>query len=111
MRLHTRLLLSYIVVIAVTLSVITVALLFFLNARPAPPQNVYRQLATSAQVNLRNYVRGRGAAAFVQSRMIDELTTFSDETGIRTLLVASPESPRVIFDSSGGFAPDFNPGH
>ncbi len=58
MRLHTRLLLSYIVVLAVTLSVIGVALLLFLNARPAPPQNIYRELGAQRSIQPAQHCSG-----------------------------------------------------
>ncbi|HLV34073.1 MAG TPA: HAMP domain-containing sensor histidine kinase [Spirillospora sp.] len=108
MRLHTRLLLSYIVVIAVTLGVIVVALLLFLNTRPAPPQNTYRQLGASAQANLRavlNVARpGVLGRTLATREFVEQLRIFSEDSGVRTLLISPNDPPAVIFDSSGTFA-------
>ncbi len=102
MRLHTRLLLSYIVVLSVTLGVIVVALLLFLNARPAPPQRIYQQLGVTAQTHLRQFLRPR-ARLITPTEFITQLEEFSTESGIRTILL-DVETSGVIFDSSGTFA-------
>lgn len=102
MRLPTRLLLSYIVVLSVTLSVIVVALLLFLNARPAPPQRVYQQLGVTAQAHLRQFLRPR-TRLLTPEQFITQLEEFASESGVRTVLM-DVETSGVIFDSSGAFA-------
>jgi signal transduction histidine kinase len=110
MKLHTRLLLSYIVVLAVTLGVIVVALLIFLNTRPAPPQATYRQLIVSAQSSLRELSRsasrpGLLARMLTLGELTAELETFSADSGVRTLLIRQDAVPVVLFDSSRTFEP------
>ncbi|MBZ0304120.1 MAG: HAMP domain-containing histidine kinase [Anaerolineae bacterium] len=108
MRLHTRLLLSYIVVMTVTLGVIIVALLLFLNARPAPPQSTYRQLVANAQVNLREILVVARPGLLGRQLSIDtlynQLRGFSDDSGVRTLLVEQNDTPLLLFDSSEVYA-------
>ena len=109
MRLHTRLLLSYLILITVTLGVIVVALLVFLSTRAAPLQPTYRALTTGAQASIRGFIRegrpGQLSRGLSPEAVIEQLTTFSDESDIRTLLVQQVDPPRVLFDSSGIFAP------
>jgi signal transduction histidine kinase len=102
MRLRTRLLVSYIVLISITLSVITLALLVFLNNRPAPRELTYRQLADFAQVHLRDLVGGVLRQANLET-VVARLDEFSAEEGVRTLVV-NTDSRSVIFDSAKLFA-------
>jgi two-component system, OmpR family, sensor kinase len=103
MGLRTRLLISYMMLIGITLSVITLALLVFLNNRPAPRELTYRQLADFAQIHLRDLFGG-----VLQTRQLDlrslaqRLETFSAEEGVRTLIVDLTNG-NVIFDSSVRF--------
>ena len=101
MRLHTRLLLSYIVVLAVTLSVIIVALLLFLNARPAPPQRIYQQLGVVAQAHLRQLLRPR-MQLLTPEDFLAQIEALATESGVRTLVV-DVEANTVLFDSSQSF--------
>lgn len=101
MSLRTRLLVSYIVLIGITLSVITLALLVFLNERPAPRELTYRQLSDFAQAHLRDLVGGLQGTRLVELRTLaDRLEQFSEDEGIRTLIV-NPDNGNVIFDSTG----------
>ncbi len=105
MRLRTRLLLSYIVVIAVTLGVITAVLLLFLNGRPAPTQLTYRQLGSLVTWGLRDMLTGirpgqnnRIQLAVATNRLMD----FANDNAVRILLVGT-EDHQVAFDSAGIF--------
>jgi signal transduction histidine kinase len=102
LRLSTRLLLSYIVVIAVTLSVIIAALLVFLNTRAVPPQRAYQQLGISAQNHLRQFLRPL-SRPLTPEAFLAQLEEFSTENSVRTL-VLDLDTGGVIFDSSGTFA-------
>lgn len=108
MRLHTRMLLSYMILIAVTLGVIVVALLLFLSTRPAPTQPIYRDLSTGAQASIRAILRNarpsRQARGLSLEVVSEQLLTLADETGIRTLLVEQANPPVALVDSSGAFA-------
>lgn len=108
MSLRTRLLLSYMLLIAVTLGVIVVSLVVFLGNRPAPPQTVYRQLETSAQVSLRDILRNARPGMFSRTVssavVVDELNELTDQTGVRTLLVNRDSPSTVLFDSSDIFS-------
>lgn len=106
MRLGTRLLLSYIVIIAVTLGVITLALLLFLNARPAPSQVTYRQLGSLVTWGLRDMLTGirpgqnnRIQLEIATSRLMD----FANDNAVRILLVGT-DNHQVVFDSAGIFS-------
>lgn len=102
LRLSTWLLLSYVVVLMVTLGVIIAALLVFLNTRAVPPQRAYQQLGTSAQTNLRQFLRPL-ARPLTPNAFLAQLEEFSTETGVRTL-VLDMDTSGIIFDSSGSFA-------
>ena len=100
MNLRIRLLLSYIVVLAVTLVIIVGALLLFLNTRPAPLQQTYRDLTTFAQANTRfltDLARSNDSATPLQS-FLDSLTTFAADNDIRILII-NRDNQRVIFDT------------
>lgn len=108
MRLGTRLLLSYIVVIAVTLGVITAVLLLFLNGRPAPTQVTYRQLGSMVTWGLRDMLTGirpgqnnRIQLAVATNRLME----FANDNAVRILLVGT-ENHQVVFDSAGTFNTD-----
>lgn len=98
MKLHTRMLLSYVVVMAVTLGVIVVALLLFLNARPAPPQRLYQQLGVVAQAHLRQLLRPR-MQLLQPDAFLNQIELLSTESGVRTLIVDTATGG-VLFDSS-----------
>lgn len=103
MNLRTRLLLSYLLLIAVTLSVMVVILLFALGTRPAPPLAVYRQLIGNLQVGLRSLnLEERGNASPETGELSDHLLhSLAEATELRVLLIDLSEPPRVRFDSSG----------
>jgi two-component system OmpR family sensor kinase len=102
LRLSTRLLLSYVVVLAVTLGVIVAALLVFLNTRAVPPQRAYQQLGISAQTHLRQFLRPM-FRPLTPEAFLTQLAEFSDQNGVRTLVLDLSTSG-VIFDSAGVFA-------
>ncbi len=105
MKLHTRLLLSYIILIAITLGVIGVTLVVFLGTRPAPPQSTFQDLGYTAQGHLRQFLRPRpGLARQLASPegIMEQLSEFSEASGIRTLLV-EVESGGIGFDSNDEF--------
>lgn len=106
MRLATRLLLSYIVVIAITLGVITAVLLLFLNGRPAPSHVTYRQLGLVVTGGLRDILTGirPGQNSRIQLEIVtNRLMDFANDNAIRILLV-NVENQHVVFDSAGTFA-------
>ena len=103
MNLRARLLLSYLLLIAVTLSVMVLILLFALGTRPAPPLAVYRQLIGNLQVGLRSLnLEERGNASPESGELSDHLLhSLAEATELRVLLIDLSEPPRVRFDSSG----------
>lgn len=109
MTLHARLLLSHLLLIAVTLGVIVLALLLALETRPAPPLAVYRQLVGNLEVGLRGFdqdIAGhddRGSEAHLP---LEWLQSLAGRTGIRVLAFDLSDRPRVRFDSSGVHAHD-----
>ncbi len=106
MRLHARLLLSYLLLISVTLGVIVVTLLFVLGIRPAPPLSVYRQLFGNLQVGLRSLDLDDGRESpLAGATPQDLLQTLAAATEVRTLVFDISGTPRVLFDSSGVQAP------
>ncbi len=105
MSLRRRLLLSYIVVIAITLLIISGALTLFLGVRQAPPQQTYRDLTTFAAANVRpllDLTRPRilSRNAPTTDAMITEIRGIAENTGIRALIVHK-DNQQVIFDSAG----------
>ena len=105
MKLHARLLLSYLLLIAVTLGVIVVTLLFVLGTRPAPPLAVYRQLIGNLQVGLRSLdldgPEGIGSLADAQPEAW--LQTLAEATGVRALVFDVSGTTRALFDSDETF--------
>src|SRR5690606_27855887 len=104
MSLRRRLLLSYMVVIALTLLIISGLLTVFLGARPAPPQQTYRDLTTVAAVNARSLFELTRPRVLNRNELsIDtiaaELETLASDTGTRTLIL-STENQLVVFDSA-----------
>ncbi len=110
MNVRARLLLSYLLLIAVTLSVIVVILIFALEMRPAPPFAVYRQLIGNLQVGLRGLdqdIAGHEEGESEAHLPIEWLQSLASRTGVRVLAFDLSGNPRVRFDSSGIHAPDF----
>ena len=108
MKLHARLLLSYLLLIAVTLGVIVVTLLFVLGTRPAPPLAVYRQLISNLQVGLRSLDLDEDvrATSAVGGPSEDLLQALAETTDLRTMTLDFSRPPRVLYDSSGVHSPD-----
>ncbi|MCY4526643.1 MAG: HAMP domain-containing sensor histidine kinase, partial [Anaerolineaceae bacterium] len=110
MNLQARLLLSYLLLIGVTLGVIVVFLLFVLESRPAPPLAAYRQLVGNLQVGLRGLDQDSAGHRDEQrpdTHPPDEwLQALASATGVRVLALDISRNPRVRFDSSGTLAPD-----
>ena len=105
MKLHARLLLSYLLLIAVTLGVIVVTLLFVLGTRPAPPLAVYRQLIGNLQVGLRSLdLDGpEGIGSFADAQPEAWLQTLAEATGVRALVFDVSGTTRALFDSDETF--------
>jgi signal transduction histidine kinase len=104
-RLRTRLFLSYVAMLVLSIGVVLVALLLLLSTRPAPPDQSYRRLAPVAlSVNYRELLSGTrmGVVSLPEAlRLIgDGLRQVADERGVRILLIKAPEQV-VWFDSSG----------
>ncbi len=110
MKLQARLLLSYLLLIGVTLGVIVIILLFVLESRPAPPLAAYRQLIGNLQVGLRGLDQDNAGHRDEQqpdTHPPDEwLQALASATGVRVLALDISRNPRVRFDSSGILAPD-----
>lgn len=111
MKLHARLLLSYLLLITVTLGVIVVTLLYVLDTRPAPPRNVYRQILANLQVGLRSLdldewlESDRRIPRLTEARQPALLWTLVRATGLRVLTLELDDTPLVLFDSEGAYAP------
>jgi two-component system OmpR family sensor kinase len=102
--LRTRLLLSYVLIIVVTLAVIGLALVLFLYSRPLPILNAYQRLADVAQ-GAAGRAAGQGGP---QERLTPEqaeqtVRSLAESTELRILIVdRGPDGePRVAFDSLG----------
>jgi signal transduction histidine kinase len=110
LSLRTRLLLSYLLLLAVTLTLITAATLLLSRASPAPPQPVYQQLATIFQgLNLPQLLTRVGLDAMGRPgqalrEMQSELASFAEANEVRALIV-NLQNHSVLFDSAGIFAP------
>ena len=108
MKLQARLLLSYLLLIGVTLGVIVVILLFVLETQPAPPLAAYRQLIGNLQVGLRGLdmdIAGHDEGETETHLPVEWLQSLASTTGVRVLAFDLSDSPRVHFDSSGILAP------
>jgi signal transduction histidine kinase len=106
--LRGRLFISYLVLLAITLTVIGGALVLILNTRNAPPEPTYQQLATVAlSVNLSDMLDGAGFNRIFPTRtdlqtLTDLLTQIAETQQVRILLV-NVESQQVLYDSAGEF--------
>lgn len=109
MKLQARLLLSYLLLIGVTLGVIVVILLFVLETQPAPPLAAYRQLIGNLQVGLRGLdldIAGHDEGESETHLPVEWLQSLASTTGVRVLAFDLSGNPRVRFDSSGILAPE-----
>ncbi|MCE2489466.1 MAG: HAMP domain-containing protein [Anaerolineae bacterium] len=105
MKLQARLLLSYLLLIGVTLGVIVVILLFALETRPAPPLAAYRQLIGNLQVGLRGLNLEEAGNALPETGELSNhlLHSLAEATDVRVLLIDLSEPLQVRFDSEGVF--------
>lgn len=103
--LRFRLLLSYLVVLLVTLGVMGAALVFILNTRDAPPEPTYQNLAAMAlSLNPRDIMRDVDAILPARrlERITEALADAADARSVRILLVA-PDEKIFFWDSAGTF--------
>jgi two-component system, OmpR family, sensor kinase len=102
MRLRARLILSYLVVLGVTLAVISVALTLFLLAQPARPNATYERLASLARdLIAENSARSGGRLTLSGLANLDnELAAFASENAVRTMIVNIADR-QVVYDSAG----------
>jgi signal transduction histidine kinase len=108
LSLRVRLLISYLILLAVALGVIAAALFLFLGARPAPTQPTYRRLESVLQgINLRDYLSEN---TFLPSS--DEVTAILSEIAsaweVRVLNI-NLRNGIVLFDSANIFPPNNPP--
>lgn len=109
--LRARLLLSYLLLLGVTLAVIAAALLLFLFAQPAPAAPTYQKLATIGR-ELVNELNLTGFSAesrpllqrLAQERLLAQLNDFAATNAVR-LLGINMDQQTVLFDSAGQFQP------
>jgi len=102
LTLRARLLTSYLFLLAAALSVITLALLVILAARPEPPRTTYARLSALAQgVNL-----GQVAITVRTQSGLETLADFSETRGVRVLalLIDDDNRARISYDSAGTLA-------
>jgi signal transduction histidine kinase len=98
MRIRTRLLLSFIFVLAATLAVIAVALILFIVAQPTPQNEVFQKLGTI----MRDLSVELQELRFRELRELPaRLTTFAEENDVRVLVINA--DGLVTIDSSGVF--------
>lgn len=106
MSLRLRLVLSYLVVLAITLGVIALAIIFILRARPAPPQPTYNRLAAVAQsIDLAGLIRDTMPMLNPRAQtevIVPELQAIAADSDVRVLLVDA-SSNVVAFDSAQTF--------
>jgi two-component system, OmpR family, sensor kinase len=103
MRLRGRLILSYLIVLAVTLAVIGAALLLFLVAQPARPNATYDRLASLARDLIAENVGANGRMTLRELANLNEnLAAFAAENDVRTLIV-NVTNRTVTFDSAGKY--------
>jgi len=101
MKLRTRLILSYLVVLAVTLAVIALALALFLLAQPARPNATYERLATLARDLVTENSSATGRPTFpVLANLENNLSVFAAENAVRAMVINVADR-RVIYDSAG----------
>jgi signal transduction histidine kinase len=106
MSLRVRLVLSYLLVLTVTLGVSAVAIILLLRTRPAPPQATYQRLATIAEsIDVSALVRETMLMLNPDQRfdgLTTELRGIADTRSVRVLLIDTLQNT-VHFDSAGRF--------
>lgn len=103
LRLRARLLLSYVVLLSVTLAVITLALVLFIAAQPVSPNETYNQLTTLLREILpanQNSTEGPLARLIGLETQLQEFATANE---VRALIVNLSNNV-VRFDSAGVFS-------
>ncbi|MCC6614373.1 MAG: HAMP domain-containing histidine kinase [Anaerolineae bacterium] len=107
MTLRWRLVVSYLLVLAVTLSAIALAIIFILRTRAAPPEPTYIRLASVAQsVDLTELVRDTIPLLNPDAQfdaLAEELQSIADEREIRVMLIDTTRKV-VSFDSAKAFS-------
>src|SRR5664279_183742 len=109
--LRARLFISYLFLLAITLTVIGAALVFIFNTRAAPPEPTYDQLATIAlNVDLRDVLNTAGFNLLFPtqtdfSNLTSALSQVAEEQRVRILLV-NVDNQNVLYDSAGAFHPN-----
>lgn len=112
LSLRTRLLVSYLFLLVITLCGITVALFIFLSARPEPPTATYSRLSTLAQgLNLSNLIlefrQSRGQGIILQVDEAQLLENFASTRNVRALTLRSADGQTIVtYDSQGEFTTD-----
>ena len=104
LRLRARLIISYLVVIAVMLAVMSVALFLFLLAEPARPEPTYQKLAAISRDMITQYrdtLFSRPPLTALTA-LPDELSTFAQENDVRIMILNVP-SRTILYDSAGEF--------
>ena len=105
LSLRARLLLTYLILLGVTLGVITAAFILFLNTREAPPQQTYQRLASVVQgIPLGEIlVEAEIAALRTPADRADviqaELGVLAEERNVRILVVDARDAT-VFYDSA-----------
>jgi histidine kinase len=100
-RIRTRLLLSYTFILAITLAVITVALILFIAAQPAPQDDVYQKLATIMR-DLTTELQDNPITLRGLGQLPERLATFAEENAVRVMIVGM-ERNTVLVDSNTVF--------
>ncbi|NLX10318.1 MAG: HAMP domain-containing protein [Chloroflexi bacterium] len=102
--LRTRLLISYVTILLVTLGLIGLALLVFLRSRPLPTDEISNDLVVSLlDIRVQEFGRGpqRQQGQPVETLTIEFLAAEADTHDVRVLVVGS--QGEMYFDSSGVF--------
>lgn len=106
-RLRTRLLLSYVLIIVVTLAVIGGTLLLVLRSQPLPVAGAYQRLGDTVRgLAARFEAQGSQLGLLTPAQIEGALSQVADSTGLRVLIVEiRDEQPYVVFDSLRRFVP------
>src|SRR5215207_3474355 len=104
LSLRNRLFLTYLALLIVTVGVIAVAFLVFLNTRPAPPQQTYQRLAAIAQgFPLREIIAEANSTINTPRERLQaieqELTALAEERDVRILILGARNGV-TIFDTA-----------
>lgn len=105
LSLRARLLLTYLLLLAITIGIIAAAFILFLNTRTAPPQQTYQRLASVVQgiplgeiiveAEIASLRSGADRARVLRS----ELETLAEERNLRILVVDARDAT-VAFDTA-----------